>query len=53
MKLPEFGGGEMQVGGATPQMRQGPAHGRLGPPEWASDSSGFPDGHLIHFGMGI
>ena len=27
--------------------------GRLVAPEWASDSSGFPDGHLTQLGMGI
>jgi hypothetical protein len=26
--------------------------GRLGLPEWATDSSGFPDGHLTHDRMG-
>lgn len=27
--------------------------GKLRRSDWATDSSGLPDGHLTHFGMGI
>jgi hypothetical protein len=40
------------VSGQNRRLSLGVGRGRLTTPEWASDSSGFSDGHLTHFGMG-